>query len=131
MATMKVDLVSPERLLASVDAEMAQIPGMMGDFTAMPGHAPFLSTLRPGVVTIHAGGQQTAYFVTGGFAEVSPGAASVLAEEAVERAALTRAFLDAKLAEAEAALSEAPDTLKPAAALRVNDYRSAIAQSGL
>ncbi len=131
MATMKVDLVSPERLLASVDADMAQIPGMMGDFTAMPGHAPFLSTLRPGVLTIHSGGAQTAYFVTGGFAEVSPEAASVLAEEAVERDRLTRGFLDEKLAEAEAAHAAAPEEGKPAAALRVNDYRSLIAQLGL
>jgi len=131
MATLKVDLVSPERLLASVDADMAQIPGMLGDFTALPGHAPFLSTLRPGVVTIHSGGAQTAYFVTGGFAEVSPEAASVLAEEAVERDQLTRAFLDAKLAEAEAAASIAPEEMKAAAALRVNDYRTLIAHSGL
>jgi F-type H+-transporting ATPase subunit epsilon len=131
MATIKVDLVSPERLLASVEADLAQIPGQMGEFTALPGHAPFLSTLRPGVVTIRAGGADKAYFVTGGFAEVSANAASVLAEEAVERDALTRSFLDAKLAEAEKALAEASDEAKPALALRVNDYRNAIAVLGL
>ncbi len=131
MATIKVDLVSPERLLASVDADLAQIPGQMGEFTALPGHAPFLSTLRPGVVTIRAGGVDTAYFVTGGFAEVSPGSASVLAEEAVERDALTRAFLDAKLADAEKALADAADEAKPALALRVSDYRSVIATLGI
>jgi F-type H+-transporting ATPase subunit epsilon len=112
MATIKVDLVSPERLLASVEADLAQIPGQMGEFTALPGHAPFLSTLRPGVVTIRAGGADKAYFVTGGFAEVSANAASVLAE-------------------AEKALAEASDEAKPALALRVNDYRNAIAVLGL
>ena len=131
MATIKVDVVSPERLLVSVDADMAQIPGQMGDFAALPGHAPFFSTLRPGLVTLTVGGVQKAYFVTGGFAEIAPAAASVLAEEAVEREALTRGFLDAKLAEAEKALAEAPEETKAAAALRVNDYRSVIAALGL
>lgn len=131
MATLKVDVVSPERLLASVDADMAQIPGQMGEFTALPGHAPFFSTLRPGLVTLSAGGVEKAYFVTGGFAEIAPAAASVLAEEAVERESLTRAFLDDKLAEAEKALADAPDDTKAAAALRVNDYRTLIATLGL
>ena len=48
--TLQFDLVSPERKLASVEATSVQIPGMDGDFTAMPNHAPFLTTLRPGVV---------------------------------------------------------------------------------
>ena len=48
--TLQFDLVSPERKLASVEATSVQIPGIGGDFTAMPNHAPFLTTLRPGVV---------------------------------------------------------------------------------
>lgn len=126
MASIKVDLVSPERMLASVDADMAQIPGMMGEFTALPGHAPFLATLRPGVVAIHAGGRADEYFVTGGFAEVSPEAVSVLAEQATPRAELTRDFLEARLGEAEKALEAAPEEMRAAAALRVNDYRTAL-----
>lgn len=129
--TLKFDLVSPERRLASVDAQMVQIPGMMGEFTAMPMHAPFLTTLRPGVVKVHAGGSVTAYFVTGGFAEVSADAAIVLAEEAVERDRLDRRFLDERLAQAEAALAAAPAEARMAAGQRVNDFRTVIDQLGL
>jgi F-type H+-transporting ATPase subunit epsilon len=129
--TFKFDLVSPERRLASAEAEMVQIPGMEGEFTALPQHAPFLTTLRPGVVTIHAGGATTAYFVTGGFAEISPEAATVLAEEAIESARIDRGFLNEKLAEAEAALADAPDGAKIAAGQRVNDFRAIIDQLGL
>lgn len=126
MATIKVDLVSPERMLASVDADVAQIPGMMGDFAALPGHAPFFSTLRPGVVSVKAGGASQDYFVTGGFAEVSPEAVSVLAEEALPTAELTQDWLNAKLSEAETAFEAAPADAKAAAAMRVNDYRFAL-----
>lgn len=129
--TMKFNLVSPERLLASVEAKLAQIPGMDGEFTAMPDHAPFLTTLRPGLVRVHAEGAVTEYFVTGGFAEVSQTETSVLAEEAVEREMLKRDWLDGKLDEAEAALAAAPDHGRIAAAQRVNDYKAVIGQLGL
>jgi F-type H+-transporting ATPase subunit epsilon len=128
---MKIDLVSPERQLASLDADMAQIPGMTGEFTALPGHAPYLTTLRPGVVTIHASGGTAAYFVTGGFAEVSPEQASILAEEAIETAEIDRAWLDARIAAADKAAAEAADDNRTALAQRANDFRAAAAQLGL
>ena len=128
--TLQFDLVSPERRLAAMEATMVEIPGMEGDFTAMPEHAPFLSTLRPGVVTVHSGQKTEAYFVTGGFAEISPDAATVLAETAMERDDLTRAFLDDQIAAAEAALADAPDHMKTAAAQRVNDFRATLALVG-
>ena len=83
--TLQFDLVSPERKLASVAATSVQIPGIGGDLTALPNHAPFLTTLRPGVVRVVTPGETTEYVVTGGFAEVSPTAASILAEQAVLR----------------------------------------------
>jgi F-type H+-transporting ATPase subunit epsilon len=125
--TLAFSLVSPERQLAAMDATMVQIPGIMGDLAAMPAHAPFLTTLRPGIVSVHAGGATHDFFVTGGFAEISPAAATVLAEEAVERAMLKREFLDAKLAEAEEAAAQASDETRTAANQLVNDFRSAIA----
>lgn len=121
----QVDLVSPERMLSSGEAEMVQIPGMMGDLTAMPQHAPFLTTLRPGIVAIHSGGQATEYFVTGGFAEISPDGASVLAEEAVERDKVERGWLDERVEAADAAAEQAPTETKAAADLRANDFRTA------
>jgi F-type H+-transporting ATPase subunit epsilon len=131
MATLTVDLVSPERLLASVEAEMAQIPGVEGEFTALPGHAPFLTTLRPGLVSIRSAGGAQEYFVTGGFAEVSAERVSILAEEAVERAGLTRDFVEARTADAEAALATATDDMRIALAQRVADFRMAAAHLGL
>ena len=126
--TISFDLVSPERLVASVDAESARIPGVEGEFTALPHHAPFLTTLRPGVVIVQEGGKTHEFFVTGGFAEVSPHAVSVLAEEAMERDRVDRAFLEVKIEEAEAALAAASYEGKVAAAQRVADYRQLLGQ---
>lgn len=128
--TLQFDLVSPERRLVSTEAASAQIPGAEGDFTALPQHAPFLTTLRPGMVTVAASGGQKRYFVTGGFAEISPEAASVLAEEAVEAEDLDRGWLQEKLSAAEKALAEAPDHAKAAAGMRVNDFRMALDSLG-
>lgn len=125
--TLAFSLVSPERKLAEMDATVVQIPGMQGDFAALPMHAPFLTTLRPGVVSVQGEGATHEYFVTGGFAEVSPDSASVLAEEAVELALLKADFLNAKLAEAEEAAAQASEATRTAANQRVNDFRSAIA----
>ena len=62
------ELVSPERMLASREAGAVTVPGQMGDLTAMPGHAAFLTTLRPGFVVVDGGER---YVVTGGFAEIA------------------------------------------------------------
>ncbi len=129
--TLSFDLVSPERLVASFDADSVRIPGVEGELTALPAHAPFLTTLRPGIVTVQEGAKTHEFFVTGGFAEVSPFATTVLAEEAVERGRLDRAYLEARIAEAEAALEIAPEEARIAAAQRVADFRSVIGQYGL
>jgi F-type H+-transporting ATPase subunit epsilon len=125
---MTFELVSPERKLATGEADMVIIPGMDGDLGAMPGHAPFLTTLRPGLVTVTDGSNTTEYFVTGGFAEVSPTGAAVLAEEAVERSALDRAFLDAKIAAATSAVETAGDDNRQAASQRLDDLRTVAEQ---
>jgi len=119
--TMQFDLVSPERMLVSVAAERVQIPGMNGDLTAMPNHSPLMTTLRPGIVSVHAGGVVTDYVVTGGFAEISPAGTSVLAEEAVLKSAVDRAWLDGKTAQITASLEIAEGEAKALTALRLND----------
>jgi F-type H+-transporting ATPase subunit epsilon len=78
--TLQFDLVSPERRLASVAAREVQIPGADGDMTAMADHAPMITTLRPGVLRVVHGGGSDDYVVSGGFAEVTAGGVSVLAE---------------------------------------------------
>lgn len=88
--TVQFDLVSPERLLASVSAREVQIPGAEGDLTAMADHAPLITTLRPGIVRVTGTEGTQEYVVTGGFAEISGEVVSVLAERAFAREDLTR-----------------------------------------
>jgi F-type H+-transporting ATPase subunit epsilon len=77
------ELVAPERLLASVDADMVVVPGEQGDFGVLPNHAPLLSLLRPGVISIYQGDRvDQRVFVAGGFAEVNERGCTVLAEAA-------------------------------------------------
>ena len=125
------ELVSPERKLASIAATSVQIPGMEGDLTAMPEHAPFLTTLRPGLVRVVAGGETSEYIVTGGFAEISPDAASVLAEQAVPRSEADAMLLDRLTEEVEAAFEEALEDAKLAAGERVRDVLALRGQLGL
>ena len=81
--TMQFDLVSPERSLASLQARSVLIPGSEGDMTAMPDHAPTITTLRPGVVRVEGAEGEASYVVSGGFAEVGADSISVLADRAV------------------------------------------------
>jgi F-type H+-transporting ATPase subunit epsilon len=105
--TVQFDLVSPERRLASVQAREVQIPGADGDMTAMPDHAPTITTLRPGVLrVVHAGGTDD-YVVSGGFAEITATTVSVLAEEALPKSEVTQAIYDRMVSEAKTALDDA------------------------
>ncbi len=126
--TLKFELVSPERKLASVEAEAVTIPGMLGDLTAMHNHAPFLTNLRPGYVVVRNGSSEDGYFVTGGFAEISENTVSVLAEEAVEKATVNRAFIEQKISQAEQALADAAPARKQAALQKLNDYKALLGQ---
>ena len=126
--TLKFELVSPERKLASVEAEAVTIPGMMGDLTAMANHAPFLTNMRPGYVVVRNGASEDGYFVTGGFAEISENTVSVLAEEAVERETVNRAFIDANITQSEQALADAAPARKQAAMQKLNDYKALLGQ---
>ena len=98
--TLQFDLVSPERRLASLVATEVQIPGADGDLTAMEGHAPTITGLRPGVLRVVGAEGTKSFVVTGGFAEISATGVSVLAELAVPVEELTQAKLDALVADA-------------------------------
>ena len=108
---MQFDLVSPERSLASGPATWVQIPGSEGDMTAMPNHAPTLTTLRPGILSVgNAEGEQH-YVVTGGFAEITPTGVSVLAERAMPKDSVTQDDLNAIASDAAAAQENATDAV--------------------
>lgn len=77
------ELVSPERLLFAGEVTEVIVPGTEGEFTVLKDHAPFMTTLRPGIVTVEGGGNATRLFVRGGFADVAPTGLTILAESAV------------------------------------------------
>ena len=84
--TFTVELVSPERLLSSGQVAMVVVPGSEGDFGVLPGHAPMMSTIRPGIIEVYAteGSTPSArYEIDGGFAEVTADGLTILAEKAV------------------------------------------------
>lgn len=83
MATFHFDLVSPEKLLFSGEVDQVDVPGAEGDFGVLAEHAPFVSVLRPGILTIYNQGQTQRIVVFGGFAEVSPGGLTILADQAM------------------------------------------------
>ena len=98
--TMQFDLVSPERRLASLEVTAVLIPGADGDLTAMPGHAPVITNLRPGILKVESPEGSTDYVVTGGFAEIGEGL-SVLAERALPLEELSQDAFDEILEEAK------------------------------
>ena len=86
MASLHFELVSPEKLVFSGEVEQVDVPGAEGDFGVLEGHAPLVTTLRPGILTVYGAGGAQQIVVLGGFAEVSAQGLTVLADvaEAVE-----------------------------------------------
>ena len=107
--TVQFDLVSPERLLTSVEATEVQIPASEGDMTAMPDHSPLITTLRPGIVKVTSKSGTTEFVVTGGFAEINGSSISILAERALTRDSISQDEFKAMIDEAKARLSNAQD----------------------
>ncbi|MCV3270617.1 F0F1 ATP synthase subunit epsilon [Roseobacter sinensis] len=110
--TTQFDLVSPERRLASAAVTSVQIPGADGDMTAMAGHAPTITTLRPGVLSAEGPDGTSDYVVTGGFAEITASGVTVLAERAMPKSEVTADDMKALIKEAEEALAQAKETFK-------------------
>lgn len=107
--TFRFELVSPERVLMSVDAEQVVVPGTDGEFTVLAGHVPVISTLVPGVLDVTAGSVRKRLFVKSGFAEVDPARLTVLAEKAYDVDEMSAATIAAELKAAEAELAAAKD----------------------
>jgi F-type H+-transporting ATPase subunit epsilon len=128
---MQFDLVSPARRLASGEARAVQIPGADGDFTAMPNHAPVIATLRPGIVTVQGASGEEKYVVTGGFAEISPAGASVLAERAMPVAEVTQEVMNEFVAAAILARDNATPEMLDLLAKQVGDIATVAAELGL
>ncbi|MBK1635157.1 F0F1 ATP synthase subunit epsilon [Rhodovulum adriaticum] len=119
--TMQFDLVAPERRVASEKATQVVIPGFEGDLTAMPNHAPLITTLRPGVLEVVTEKGSQKYIVTGGFAEITAESTTVLAERSHPVEEVTQAMIDEMVAEARKAHEEAHPDLVDASARMLAD----------
>ena len=118
------DLVSPERLLLSAEADMVTVPGTEGYMGVMAGHAPLVTTLRAGMIDVQINGQDDRYFIRGGFAEISPAKITVLAEEAIPMTELDLAVLDQRISDAQDdEIAAKTDIERQKAALLVDDLK--------
>lgn len=109
MASFPFELVSPEKLLFAGEVEEVVVPGTEGEFTVLKDHAPLMSTLKPGIVTVgESATKRTRLFVRGGFADVAPTGLTILAEMAVPVEELDAARIDAEIRDAQADVSAAP-----------------------
>jgi F-type H+-transporting ATPase subunit epsilon len=106
MATFHFELVSPEKIAFSGEVDQVDVPGSEGDFGVLAGHAPLVTLLRPGVMTIYSGGQQTKVIVLGGFAEVGSVGLTVLADVATSVEEVDRVALQAQIADMEQKVKE-------------------------
>ena len=120
------ELVSPARLLFSGDVVSVQIPGAEGEMTILPGHAPVLSTLKPGVVTIQKDTGTDKIFVRGGFAEVNAQGLTLLAETAIPYADLDGAAIARQIKDAEEDVADAKTDTARAKAAEALDHLKAL-----
>ena len=104
---LKIEIVSPERLLVSQTVDSVTVPGTEGYFTVMADHAPFMTTLRSGFITVTTDNKAEIFYVRGGFADVSPTGLTILAEESVPFSEFDHTDLQAQIKAAEEELSRA------------------------
>jgi F-type H+-transporting ATPase subunit epsilon len=107
--TFKIEFVSPERVLLSGEATEVVVPGVEGDFTVLPNHAPLISALRPGILEIRQPSGQRRIYVRGGFAEVAPTLLTILAQNLVDVTTPDAAVIAEELRVAEHMLAAARD----------------------
>jgi F-type H+-transporting ATPase subunit epsilon len=107
--TFKIEFVSPERVLLTGEATEVVVPGMEGDFTVLPDHAPLISALRPGILEIRQASGQRRIYVRGGFAEVDPAQLTILAQNLVDVTTPDAAVIAEEMRAAEGMLASATD----------------------
>jgi F-type H+-transporting ATPase subunit epsilon len=107
------ELVTPERLVVSTMVDMVVVPGSEGNFGVLPGHAPLISTIRPGTIDIYEGRTTIVerFFIVSGIAEVTPERCTVLADEVMAPGSLDRASIEAELQTIEGNLPSLRDQI--------------------
>jgi len=116
--TLHLEIVSPERLLKDAQVAMVVIPGSDGDFTALPDHAPLMSTIRPGVIEIFEdeAGQAERLFVKGGLVQISAAGLTILAEETLSLDGVDAGDLAKQIADTRENINAAQDDVERVAA---------------
>jgi F-type H+-transporting ATPase subunit epsilon len=124
MAALHFEFVSPERVLFSGDVDQVDLPGAEGDMGILAGHAPLVTSLRPGIVTIYNGGAREPIVVVGGFAEVSPAGLTILADRAVPREDYDTALLAEEIKNTEEDVADAEETKRDRLMRRLDQLKS-------
>jgi F-type H+-transporting ATPase subunit epsilon len=109
MAELHFEFVSPETVLFSGEVDQVDLPGAEGDMGILANHAPLVTILRPGIVTIYRGGAREPVVVTGGFAEIGPAGLTILADRAVALESFDVASLAGEIKNAEEDVADATD----------------------
>ena len=122
----KFELVSPEKKIASGEADSVLVPGFEGDFTVLASHAAYLSSLRAGMLRIFSSEKTTEYFVQNGFAEVSDQGLIILAEKALEKSEMNIESIEDEITLLEKKAMEVEGSIKDKIQKQASDLRSLI-----
>jgi F-type H+-transporting ATPase subunit epsilon len=106
MATLKLEIVTPEEKIYSEDVEMVTLPGTEGELGVYPKHVPLLTALKPGELRVIKDGRETAMAVGEGFVEIKGDAVSVLTDMALEPEKIDVAAAEKAVQSAQAAMKE-------------------------
>ena len=125
MATFHFDLVSPDHLVFSGEVEQVDVPGAEGDFGVLANHAPMVTTLRPGILTVHGAGAPQKMVVLGGFAEVSAQGLTVLADTADALETIDRNLIAQQISELESRIQKTePGSVLDKLITRLDHYKT-------
>jgi F-type H+-transporting ATPase subunit epsilon len=123
--TFHFDLVSPEKIAFSGEVEQVDVPGVEGDFGVLAGHAPFVASIRPGILNVTVNGKHEKVIVLGGLAEVSAKGLTVLADTVTSLGELDRVGFARQIEEMEEALKdEEPGNEFDRAITRIDHFKT-------
>lgn len=125
-AKFHLQIVSPAQSVIDAEVNLVEIPGAEGDFGVLAGHAPLISMLRPGVISIHQDGKVTRLFATSGYAEVSPDSVIVLSDDIHDLSNITPEQAKEVLENAERDVSHAESDSDKAKAMKKVDAAKAL-----
>ena len=112
MATLSLEVATPDGLALKTEAEMVTAPSVEGEFGVLPGHLPLLAATRAGLLTYRVGGRNEVAAIGPGFVEARPDKVLVLTDAFLKPASIDRAAAEQELAAAERTLAESKEQLE-------------------